>query len=264
MRTLYEASNAVEAHMLVDLLKQEGLTAEIHGEYLQGGVGHLPANGLVRLVIDESEYAEARAVVERWDSAQPAEAKQQLSQPPRSRSAIYGLIVGLVIGVGGSYGYFHKPTSFSGFDHNGDGVYDEKWINGPSGLLLRYEMDRNLDGKVDFIGRFDSRGVMASAESDDNFDGVFETRIRYRNSNAETAEVDTDGDGYPDLSMHYLNGVLFATYYMNPSTGLPLRYELFHLGKLTTAEVDTDKDGSLDTRYTYGTLGEVTATEKLK
>jgi hypothetical protein len=29
MQTLYESSNAAEAHMLVDLLKQHGITAEI-------------------------------------------------------------------------------------------------------------------------------------------------------------------------------------------------------------------------------------------
>jgi len=73
MRTLYQAGSAIEAHMLVDLLKQQGLSAEIHGEHLQGAIGELPAAGLVRLVVDEPDYAAAREVIERWETAQPAE-----------------------------------------------------------------------------------------------------------------------------------------------------------------------------------------------
>ena len=63
MKTLYEAANAVEAHMLLDLLKQEGMEARIEGEALQGAMGGVPAAGLVRLVVDEDGYAPARALI---------------------------------------------------------------------------------------------------------------------------------------------------------------------------------------------------------
>jgi len=81
MKTLYEAANAIEAHMLVDLLKQEGLHAHIHGEHLQGAMGELPAAGLVRLVIDEADHARARTLIERWESLQPAEPSEARPRP---------------------------------------------------------------------------------------------------------------------------------------------------------------------------------------
>src|SRR5690606_18757888 len=56
MKTLYQAANAVEAHMLADYLKQEGLSAHVLGEHLQGAVGELPAAGLVRLMIPDEQY----------------------------------------------------------------------------------------------------------------------------------------------------------------------------------------------------------------
>ena len=34
MKTVYEAASATEAHMLVDLLQQEGLEAQVRGEAL--------------------------------------------------------------------------------------------------------------------------------------------------------------------------------------------------------------------------------------
>jgi hypothetical protein len=72
MRTLYEASSAVEAHLLKDLLAQEGVPASIHGEFLQGAMGELPAAGLVRLMVADEHYAAGRALIERWEAAAPA------------------------------------------------------------------------------------------------------------------------------------------------------------------------------------------------
>lgn len=69
MRTLYEASSSVEAHLLKDLLAQEGIPAVIHGEFLQGGVGELPAAGLIRLMVADEHHAAGRALIERWEAA---------------------------------------------------------------------------------------------------------------------------------------------------------------------------------------------------
>lgn len=68
MRTLYEAANGLEARLLHDLLAQEGVPARIYGEFLQGGVGELPVAGLVRLMVDERDYAAGRALIARWES----------------------------------------------------------------------------------------------------------------------------------------------------------------------------------------------------
>ena len=262
MRTLYQAASAIEAHMLLDLLKQQGLSAEIHGEHLQGAIGELPAAGLVRLVIDEADYAAARALIERWESAQPAE----MAKPaPRAGARSWPrFIVGVLVGVGVSWAFYRSPVTTEGIDHNRDGLLDETWTYAASGTLLKAEADRNLDGKIDYIAQYDRRGVIESAEADDNFDGVFETRMRFRDGNVELYEVDTDGDGIADRRSHYASGVIATTDIINPTTGLPLRVEYYRLGVLIKADVDTDKDGVLDTRFFYTPLGEVASSEKIQ
>jgi hypothetical protein len=259
MKTLYEAASAIEAHMIVDLLKQEGVTAHILGEHLQGAIGELPAGGLVRLTVDEADYAQGRLVIERWDAKQPKEVVQKAVQTRPQK--FYGFLAGLALGVGCSYAYFRAPTTVDGIDYDRNGVLDEKWTYSASRTILKTEIDRNLDGKIDYIAHYDERGQIEYAISDDDFNGVFESRIRFRRGNIETVETDTDGDGYPDLRSLYTNGVLTKTEYINPLSGLPLRIEYFKFGVLTAAEMDTDKDGKLDTRYQYNTLGQVVSTE---
>lgn len=262
MKTLYQAANAIEAHMLLDLLQQEGIAAYIQGEHLQGAIGELPAAGLVRLVVDEADYAQARAVIDRWEVAQPQESPQ--APAPHKPSALRPFALGLVVGAVVLYAFHRVPSTVDGVDHNRDGVLDERWTYAPSGALLKYEADRNLDGKTDVRGGYDRRGLMQTVESDDDFNGVFETRTHYRAGNAEVSEVDTDGDGLLDLRSRYTSGVLSSVEYLEPLTGRRLRVEFFKLGKLATAEVDTDQDGVLDTRYTYGKLGEVSGTGEIQ
>ncbi len=69
MRTAYEASNSIEAHILQGFLMQEGIATQVVGAYLQGGIGELPAQGFVRLMVDEHDYERARAAIERWEAA---------------------------------------------------------------------------------------------------------------------------------------------------------------------------------------------------
>jgi Putative prokaryotic signal transducing protein len=259
MKTLYEAASAIEAHMILDLLKQEGVTAHILGEHLQGAIGELPAGGLVRLTVNEADYAQGRSVIERWDAKQPKEIAQKVVQT--KFKTLYGFLAGLTLGVGCSYAYFRVPTTVEGIDYDRNGVLDEKWTYSASRTALKLESDRNLDGKIDYVAHYDERGQVESATSDDNFDGVFETQIRFRRGNIESSATDTDGDGYPDLRSVYSNGVSNKTEYINPLSGLPLRVEHFKFGILRTAEMDTDKDGKLDTRYQYNALAQVISTD---
>lgn len=255
MKTLYEASNAAEAHMLVDLLRQQGIAAEIHGEHLQGAVGGLPAMGFVRLVVEEHDFTRARAAIDQWETAESAQVPAK-GEAPRYRG-FTGLMLGLALGIGGMYGAHKAPATIDGTDHNRDGLLDEKWTYALSGKPLRLEIDRNLDRQVDHVAHYDLRGQIQSSESDDDFDGRFETKSRYRDGNAVSSEVDTDGDRYPDLHSHFKDGVLDTLEYIQPTTGRALRVEHFKLGKLQFADLDTDEDGKLDTRWIYSPLGEV-------
>jgi hypothetical protein len=262
MRTLYEAANAIEAHMVLDLLTQEGFSARIHGEHLQGAIGELPAAGLVRLVVDEDDYVAARALIERWESAQPAEVARPPS--PARPPGWPRFMIGLAIGAGITWALYRVPAATEGTAHNADGLIDEKQTYAASGTLLETEVDRNGDGKADYLTHHDRHGVIESAQADDDFDGVFETRMRFRDGTVELYEVDTDGDGIADRRSHYASGVKTTTEIINPTTGLPLRVEYYRLGVLIRADVDTDKDGVLDTRFFYTPLGEVASSEKIQ
>jgi hypothetical protein len=251
MKTLYQAANAVEAHMLVDYLKQEGLSAQVLGEHLQGAVGELPAAGLVRLVIDEEQYDAGREAIARWEAVQPADAPAVPRDPPRKGKGFGRFALGLVVGAAGVYAWFHAPMPADGIDHNRDGTLDERWTVSPRGAFLRVETDRNFDGKVDHITTHDENGRARTIQSDDDFDGRFETALRLHMGNVETQQIDTDGDGLIDLTYHFSSGVLQRAEYRDPATGQTGRVEHYRLNKQTHAEVDSDQDGVLDTRIRY-------------
>ena len=98
MKTLYEASNALEAHMLRDFLQQEGITTFVQGEHLQSGVGILPAGSFVRLVVEETDYAEARNAVDRWESASPSEPNEPTrSEPAKTNPSFTPILIGLTM-----------------------------------------------------------------------------------------------------------------------------------------------------------------------
>ena len=103
MKTLYEASNALEAHMLCNFLQQEGIDTFVQGEHLQSGVGILPAGSFVRLVVDEADYAQARTAVDRWESASPSEpASAGRSEPPQ-KNTFMDILLGLALVLAGCY-----------------------------------------------------------------------------------------------------------------------------------------------------------------
>lgn len=261
MKTLYESSNALEAHMLHDLLQQEGIASRVDGAYLQGAVGELPASGLVRLVVEDDDYDRARAVIRRWEATEVSNPTPAPAQPPAKGFGSF--LAGLLMGVIGAFLFFRAPVNNDGVDYNHDGVLDQVWRYSPSGTFLGTRVDRNVDGRPDYLEVADKRGYVVSAEADDDFDGRFETRYRFRAGNYDSGEVDTDGDTIVDLKMTYRHGVLASTEYLNPHTGLPVRVEHYRLSLLTAAEVDVDKDGRLDTRYTYSPAVEITGKQAI-
>lgn len=73
MRLVYEASNTVEAHMILNMLQQHGFTGRVDGEFLQGGVGELQAIGLVKVLVSEDCFDEAKRLLSEWEAKQPKE-----------------------------------------------------------------------------------------------------------------------------------------------------------------------------------------------
>jgi hypothetical protein len=68
MIRVYEASSAIDAHLLRGLLEQRGIPVHIVGEHLLGAMGDLPAHGLVGVLVPEAHAAEARAVAHLFET----------------------------------------------------------------------------------------------------------------------------------------------------------------------------------------------------
>lgn len=267
MKTVYHAANILEAHMLVDLLKQDDITAHIRGAHLQGAIGELPAAGLLRLEVDEDDHAAARDLIERWEKASPAvdEATSSSPTPPAKRpSVLTPVLAGLFIGVACTFLYLRAPMqSKEGIDHDGDGVLDERWFFSASGQLLRTELDRNLDKKTDYVAAMDEQGQIKEASADDDFNGSFETRLHFKRGNTALAEVDLDGDERIDMRTFYRDGVAESSDYLDAATQAVIRTEHFELGHMTSAEIDMDGDGKLDTREHYSAQGRMSKREAI-
>ena len=85
--------------MILNLLEMQGLSGRIEGEFLQGGIGELPAAGLVRVVVAEEDYQPAKEIVSRWEAAQPASNTSAPSgRPATSTFLIFlrGVVVGFL------------------------------------------------------------------------------------------------------------------------------------------------------------------------
>jgi hypothetical protein len=97
MKTVYETSTGLDAHMILNLLEVRGIAGSIEGEYLQGGIGELPAMGLVRVLVADENYPEARQIISEWEAAQPpGEAPRPET---RASVAIRIFIAGVFVGA---------------------------------------------------------------------------------------------------------------------------------------------------------------------
>lgn len=63
MQVVYEADNIFDANLIKGLLESAGLTAFVNGEMLTGGIGELPAAGLVRVAVPDTDVDRALDVV---------------------------------------------------------------------------------------------------------------------------------------------------------------------------------------------------------
>jgi len=70
MKTAYDANDNIEAHLVMHQLQQAGIDARIEGQFLQGGIGELPAMGNVRVVVPEEDYEAARQVIADWEASE--------------------------------------------------------------------------------------------------------------------------------------------------------------------------------------------------
>ena len=69
---VYRAKDSVQAHLLRSTLEEAGIRTLINGDLLQGALGELPAGwaSSPRLLVEEDDAANARSLLERWESSQ--------------------------------------------------------------------------------------------------------------------------------------------------------------------------------------------------
>ena len=80
MHVVYEAANLIDAHLVRHALENAGIPVFILGEALLGGIGELPACGLVAVCMPGCHWPEARALVEGW-TLPTGEASADARQP---------------------------------------------------------------------------------------------------------------------------------------------------------------------------------------
>lgn len=249
MKKLYEAQNSIEAHMIVNLLEQAGLSGHIDGEHLQGGVGEIQVSGLVRVMVEDADYDDALTIIEQWDAKQP-EIKENIKIVTKRKNSLLMMVMGFLIGVACTFYYYDLPPEFDGADNNKDGNLDEFWTY-VNGFLREAKVDRNFDGKMDLIITYDRFGKLKASTSDDDFNGTFETTIDYEFGNAISMKSDTTGDGFKDLQTQYLDDSESITHFLNPETKAIRQVQKFNAFKLYESHFDSNDDGVLDTIYRY-------------
>lgn len=251
MRRIYEAANNLEAHMIVHLLDQAGVTAHIQGEHLQSGAGELPLGGLVAIAVADEDAQAALKVIKEWEARTP-KSSDHAAKDAATRG-FYGpflaLIVGSALGAGIVWSLHHGPQTTDGTDWNDDGKNDERLFYDGS-TLERIELDRNFDGKVDSIAHYKLDGLLHSIESDDDFDGRLETKTSYRRGQAVETEIDTDADDKPDHRVRYTFGVMESFEYLN-SSGAIVKRVRYNGTKLDQASLDLDADGVWERTYGF-------------
>lgn len=68
MRRIYEAEHITQAHLLRALLEQEGITARVDGEFLQGGIGEIGVAGLIGISVEDHQVDMASRVIRDFEA----------------------------------------------------------------------------------------------------------------------------------------------------------------------------------------------------
>ena len=252
--SVYECTLLVEAHMICDLLARAGISARVDGEFLAGAGGELPLGNTIKVRVDPSRAAEAREVIDEWQRLNPPDAPPTSAVPPRWRSPLW-FFVGVLIGGGVMLLALRTPVATDRADSNDDGILDEFYVYRGQ-ALSRVDYDRNADGMIDARWLYDLNGHPERYESDDDFNGSFEWSHSIREDSTADHVRDADGDGRPELMMHFRHDVARGdTLYS--ADGRVVARSRYDNGVLVSREIDKDGDGRFERRIEFDAMGDV-------
>lgn len=71
MQRIHEPADLMEAQMLISMLRSEGVAVYLQGADLVGGMGELPALGLLGLMVEDEHAQRARELITAYQQATP-------------------------------------------------------------------------------------------------------------------------------------------------------------------------------------------------
>lgn len=71
MQRIHEPADLMEAQMLISMLRSEGVDVYLQGADLVGGMGELPALGLLSLMVEDEHAQQARELISGYQQATP-------------------------------------------------------------------------------------------------------------------------------------------------------------------------------------------------
>lgn len=113
-------------------------------------------------------------------------------------------------------------------------------------ILVCREADTNLDGKIDLVREYDERGEPLLERADADYDGRYETTVRFTRGRISEIAIDADADGKPEQVRSYLRGRLTRIQRDTNQDGKPDVWEIYRSGRLDRMGVDLDADGRVD------------------
>ena len=113
-------------------------------------------------------------------------------------------------------------------------------------VIMRKEMDTNLDGKMDVIRNYNRRGALTGEQVDTEFDGILETEATVVEGMVTRVTIDLTGDGKPESTRYYRDGKLQRIERGPNSDGLTDTWSHFENQALTRIGTDYDGDGGVD------------------
>lgn len=204
-------------------------------------------------MVEDADYESSKEIILEWERNQPKEKK---TKEKKKKSHISSLFIGAVLGGAFVAFLYNTPVTDSGIDYNGDGKLDERWFY-IDDRIHKTELDRNFDGKVDFIFRFNRNAILTSSKSDEDFDGRFETENYFNKGSIAWSKSDIDGDGFFEYQINFIHGVLDTIEFIDKKTKRPIKIQKYGPIKLISAKLDTNGDGVFDKFYEYDEIEEI-------